>query len=209
MSKTKPRNLIVRKRFLVPVRSSVLQESILAWITQQEPLMVKENMRNSYFTYTRNGFFRWDYQTMFAITFLVGKNLLLTEEKIERIRKELEKGDIKRNDLTSVAVDTPFEILYTVYSENVEGCLCEVAGYPLLYGLSERLVAELNEAEIQNILFSCGGRLVKIFVSARAKFLSEELDSSITVWALSTKNTADTIIIFFYSHYMSRYDEIH
>lgn len=164
MPKTNLRNLIVRKKFLVPARSSVLHEFILTQITQQEPLIVRENVRNGYFSYTRNGYFRWDFQTMFAINSLVGKNLPLTKENIEKIMNELEKGDMKRDYLTSVALDTPFEILYAVFGENVEGCFCEVAGHPLLYGLAERLIAEFSEAEIQSILLSCGERLAKIFV---------------------------------------------
>ena len=78
--------------------------------------------------------------------------------------KELEKGNVKREDLTSVAIDTPFEILYAVFGENVEGCSCEVAAYPLLSGLPETLIAEFDETEIQSILASCSQRLVRIFV---------------------------------------------
>jgi hypothetical protein len=164
MSKANLRNLIVRKKFLVPARSPLLHEFILTQIIQQEPFRDKENLRNSYFSYTRNGYFRWDYQTMFAINFLVGNKLPLTKENIEKIRKDLEKGDMKRDYLTEVAVDTPFEILYAVFGENAEGCFCEVVGYPLLYGLAERLITEFSEAEIQSIILSCGERLTKIFV---------------------------------------------
>jgi hypothetical protein len=119
-------------------------------------------MKNGYFSYTRNGYFRFDFQVILLINFLIKNRLSLTEENIERYKKKCEEN-IKK-DLKPILVSTPLEIVYLVFAENAGGCFCEVAGYPLLYGLVERrLLLECNEVEIQDSIACCKKYLTEIF----------------------------------------------
>ena len=165
MSKIDLRSLTIRQKFNIPVNSFNLHNLILKQITKQELLIATKYLKNGYFSYTRNGYFRFDFQIILLINFLIVNRLSLTEENIERYKKECEEH-LKRGNLKPILVSTPLEIAYIVFAENTDGCLCEVAGYPLLYGLVEkRLLLECNEVEIQDSIARCKKYLTGIFVN--------------------------------------------
>lgn len=153
--------LILRKKFLIPTRSSLLHELILTQIIKQEPLIANQNVKNSYYNYTRNGYFRWDYPTLLLVNLLIGKGLNQTENSRKFSEEELIGYYLK-----SVKIATPYELLYAVMGETVAGCSCQIACYPLIYPLvDEKLLSECSEETIQNVLICNDNYLTDLFVN--------------------------------------------
>ncbi|MDQ1279877.1 MAG: hypothetical protein QG670_1139, partial [Thermoproteota archaeon] len=150
MSKIDVRRLIVRRRFKIPTRSYVLHELIFKQVSNQESSVVVNYIKDGYFSYTRTGYFRLDYPTALAINFLIVNDAPLTKESIEQFKKE-NVDNIKRGYSIPLILHTPLEIAYAIFSENTDGCFCEVVAYPLLYELIEKKLRPMcDEFEVQN-----------------------------------------------------------
>lgn len=165
MSQMDLRPLTTRQKFSIPVGSLSLHNLTLKQITKQESPIAPKYLKNGYYSYTKNGYFRFNFEILLLINFLIRNRLSITEENVERYGKECEET-MKRGDLKPILVSTPLEIAYGIFAEHPDGCFCEVAGYPLLYGLVEKkLLRECNEGEIQDSLARCKNYLIGIFVN--------------------------------------------
>jgi hypothetical protein len=168
MIKVDLRDLIVRRRFKIPAKSYAIHDTILKQILKQEP-MASRYLKDTYFTYTRNGYFRFDYQTLFSINLLTLKRASITLDNIQRCKIQL--GDNTRNTRArsssiTIMISTPLEIAYAILSEDLSGCSCEVVGYPLLYELVQRrlLKKSPSEIEVRDSILRCDDYLTKTFV---------------------------------------------
>ena len=162
MVKIDLRDLIVRRRFKIPARSYVLHDTILKQILRQEPV-ASNYLKDAYFTYTRNGFFRFDYQALSLMICLSLKQGSFAFDDIERCKGQ--PVDCVRSGFASRVISTPLEIAYAILGEDSYGCICEVVGYPLLYELvQKKLLADSDENEVQESILVCHEYLTKTFV---------------------------------------------
>lgn len=162
MVKIDLKDFVVRRRFKIPEKSHAIHDTILKQILKQEPV-ASSYLKDTYFTYTRNGYFRFDYQILLLMNYLILKGTSITLDNIRRCKIQL--GDNTRSNSTTTMISTPLEIAYAILSEDLDGCLCEVVGYSLLYELVQRrLLEDPREVEIRDSILRCDDYLTKTFV---------------------------------------------
>ena len=162
MVKVDLKDLVIRRKFRIPARSYMLHDTILRQILKQEP-ETSSYLKDTYFTYTRNGYFRFDYEALLSMSYLALKEESITVDEIEGCKRQL--GDCVSNGSTPTVLPTPVEIAYVILGEDSYGCICEVVGYPLLHELvQKKLLIDPGENEIQNSILGCDEYLTRTFI---------------------------------------------
>lgn len=154
---------IVRRRFSVPVKSSVLHEHI------SKQLKLVEEAWCTAVKHPRSGTFHIDWGIMWTRFSLANEGSPFTKDNIRKKLVEYDKKILKYRGVIifQMVRSQPCEIHYVVTEEMIDRCVCEATCFPVLFlGKARYKIPKMkcDETDIRLARQQCEEFLVDIFV---------------------------------------------